>query len=95
MTKWAYLVHCCHSSLHGPSSIAQTISLFVTIVGGILAVFNPGWAGWLNVLLWLVPLIVFLVLFAHSWAMSPYRMLKEIDDKRIAPYPKSSRCNGS
>ena len=71
MNTWQYFRFCLANSFHGPFAIAHGIEFVLVIVGGAVARYCPGLNEQMALLLWLIPLVVFIATFVMAMIIIP------------------------
>lgn len=79
LTRKEFYFEWSRRALSGPLGWAQGIQMLLTFVLGFLSAWKPNVVGDLTPLLWIVPLIVFIVTLVVVWTLAPYAMYRELE----------------
>ncbi len=82
MSRPQFFWFCLRNSFRGAFGIAHVIEVALVIVGGAIAHYCPGLNEQMALLIWLIPLIVFVATFAVAWAFAPYSMVQEFEKSK-------------
>jgi len=58
----------------------QVVSALVSGISGVISYFNPQWNDTANLLMWAVPLFVFVATFVFGFIKAPYIIYKELEN---------------
>jgi hypothetical protein len=83
MGFWQYYWHFLGSAFSTPWNIAATITAALAIILGIVVWRLPKWEATLKHLLWIVPLIIFVIFAPIGWITATYDIYKE-EETQIA-----------
>jgi hypothetical protein len=79
MTKTQFYGRCFWLAVKSGYALASLASLVATAVCGFLAYQHPAWGNTVTLLVWIVPLMVFLGTAIVAWTLAPYVMYRELE----------------
>jgi hypothetical protein len=83
MDFWQYCWHFFGRAFYTPWQIAAYVTGALAIILGIIVWRNPQWEPTMKLLLWLVPLALFILITPISWVTTSYNIYKEAQQPKL------------